>query len=38
LAEAKKAFESYLKNGTGENAASREDAEDCLKTFKTSRP
>ncbi|HSZ83290.1 MAG TPA: tetratricopeptide repeat protein, partial [Polyangia bacterium] len=33
-AAAKEAFENYLKNGAGEDAASRKDAEDRLKTFK----
>jgi hypothetical protein len=33
-AQAKDAFESYLKYGVHEDAASRKDAEDRLKTFK----
>ena len=32
--EAREAFENYLKYGTHEDAASRKDAEDRLKTFK----
>jgi Flp pilus assembly protein TadD len=37
-AEAREAFENYLKNGAGEDAASRKDAEDRLKTLKSERP
>ena len=33
-AEAREAFENYLEYGTNEDAASRKDAEDRLKTFK----
>ena len=33
-AEAREAFEKYLQYGAGEDAASRKDAEERLKTFK----
>ncbi len=33
-AEARDAFQKYLDYGTGEDAASRKDAEERLKTFK----
>ena len=36
-AEAREAFEKYLKYGVHEDAASRKEAEERLKTFKSSK-